>query len=478
MILPFLSALLFLASVLVAVLMGFEVPSWSFVLVGILLFKRPAVAVLLFAILLGFWRVESYESQAPENPPVGEWVSLEGRVAEEVDARSDHQKITVETEEGRVLVKLGLYEEVGYGDWVRVEGTLERPYEGEDFSYGNYLARCRTWLVMNRASVEVLWEGKTGRGTLYAFKDFVQRRINQLYFEPEASFVSGLLLGSRKGMPEDLTLAFQKVGLTHIVAVSGYNISLVIAVIFALLSFLPFKRRIWASVLAVILFVIFVGASSAAVRAGFMGCLTMWGLYAGRRSQAYFALLWSAVGMTLWNPYILVYDIGFQLSVLSTFGLLTLVPILDARVPKWEKGKFLREGFLLTLSAQVATFPLMVFYFGRISLVAPIVNVLVAPFIPLSMLFSAASLALGLPAAAVANFYLELIEWITIVFAKLPFADTSLKFGAMLFALSLVLFFGGIIFFYRSILVRAFGLQGAAIFSKVRVPQFERRETQ
>ena len=162
MILPFLSALLFLASVLVAVLMGFEVPSWSFVLVGILLFKRPAVAVLLFAILLGFWRVESYESQAPENPPGGEWVSLEGRVAEEVDARSDHQKITVETEEGRVLVKVSLYEEVGYGDRIRVEGVLEKPYEGEDFSYGNYLARYRTWLVINRTKGEVLGKGETG----------------------------------------------------------------------------------------------------------------------------------------------------------------------------------------------------------------------------------------------------------------------------------------------------------------------------
>ena len=147
-------------------------------------------------------------------------------------------------------------------------------------------------------------------------------------------------------------------------------------------------------------------------------------------------------------------------------------------MPQWERGKFLREAFLLTLSAQIATFPLMVFYFGRISLVAPIVNVLVAPFIPLAMLFSGASLLLGLPAALVANFYLELMEGLAVAFAKLPFADTALKFGATAFALSLAVFFGGLIISYKSTLARAFQLPGVGVFSRVRAPQCEKRETQ
>lgn len=462
MLLPLLAALAFLTTILVAVLTDVTLPEWVLLPGVFLFFKKSKWAILILTMAAGFLRVDFYERQIPVNPPVGEFAELEGRVVEEVDLRSDHQKITVQTEEGRVLVKAGLYEEIEFGDTVRVSGFLEHPYEGEDFSYGNYLARYRIWLVMNRAQVEVVREaGFSLRRLLYDFKAVLQNRINRLYFEPEASFVSGLLLGSRKGMSEELTGAFQKVGLTHIVAVSGYNISLVIAAIFALFSFLPFKRRIVVSVVAVALFVFFVGASSAAVRAGFMGSLTMWGLYAGRRSQAYFALLWSTVGMTLWNPYILVYDIGFQLSVAATFGLLTLVPILEKAVPGHQLNgalKFFREAFLLTASAQIITFPFMVFYFGRISLVAPMVNVLVAPFIPLAMLFSGASLLLGLPAALVAIFYLKLIIWTALFFAKFSFADAALSFGASVFALSLLGLLAAILLLYKSTLVRAFRL--------------------
>jgi len=471
MVLPLLSALAFLSALSVAILTDFSPPGWAWFFVVFLLFKRPKVVVILLAILLGFWRVDFYESQATEDVPVGEFVSLEGEVVEEVDGRSDAQKITVQTEYGRVLAEISLYEKVRFGDRVKLSGILERPYEGKSSSYKNYLTRYEIWLVMDRCSVEVVEPADFSlRGSLYDLKNWAQNYINHLYFEPEASFVSGLLLGSRRGMPEDLTTAFQQVGLTHIVAISGYNISLVIAVIFSLFSFLSFKRRIVVSVTAVALFVFFVGASSAAVRAGLMGSLSMWGLYAGRRSQAFFAVLWSAVGMALWNPYIFVYDIGFQLSMASTLGLLTLVPILDSKIPKWERGTFFREAFLLTSSAQITTFPFMLFYFGRISMVSPLINVLVAPFIPLSMLFSFLSLVFGAPAVLLASFYLELIENSALLFSKLPFAQVPLSLDGLGFALCLGFLSVGIISFYKSILVRAFGLSSGEAPSKVLNP--------
>lgn len=474
MILPLLSALSFFAGVLLATFSEWVVPQWAWILLMPVLFKNRAVGVLLLGFLFGVFRMSVYEESLETDLEVGK-AELEGVIVEEVDVRSDHQKVTVETEEGRVLVKVGLYEDLSYGDRVKVAGELERPEEVG--SYANYLFRYGILFTMDGANVEVVKEaGFSLRGALYAFKELVQERINRLYFEPEASLGSGLLLGSRKGMSEELTADFQAVGLTHIVAVSGYNISLVIACIFALFSFLPLKRRVILSIVMVALFVLFVGASAAAVRAGIMGSLGMWALYTGRRSQAFFVLLWSAVAMTLWNPAILPFDIGFQLSFASTLGLLVFSPMLEKVFPL-GKG-FLREALLLTLSAQLATFPFIVFYFGRLSLISPVANLVVAPLLPFSMLFSGLSLVGGMPFAVVASVFLKGIIVSTRWLAKVPYADVPLTLNLQGFLFTLFLLVFSALLFYKSKWVRAFLREGEGLFSRVPLPQSRRRETQ
>lgn len=474
MILPLLSALSFFAGVLLATFSEMGVPQWAWPVALLLFFKKKGVWILVLAFLFGVFRMNFYEERLVSDFQAGQ-VDLEGVISEEVDTRSDHKKITVETEQGRVLVKVGLYEELAYGDHVKISGFLERPEVGD--SYANYLFRYGILFSMDRAQVEVLEPaGFSLRGLLYDFKTVVQGRINHLYFEPEASLVSGLLLGSRKGMSEELTRDFQAVGLTHIVAVSGYNISLVIACIFALFSFVPMKRRVILSVISVALFVLFVGASAAAVRAGIMGSLGMWALYTGRRSQAFFALLWSAVLMTLWNPAILPFDIGFQLSFASTLGLLVFSPMLEKVFPL--KAPFLREALLLTLSAQIATFPFMLFYFGRLSLISPVANLVVAPLLPFCMLFSGLSLIGGMPLALLASFYLKGVIFCTRWLAKIPYADVPLQISlqGFLFTLFCLSFLAAV--FYKPKLVRAFVREGVGVFSKAPLPQSQRHETQ
>ncbi len=461
MILPLLSALCFFAGVLFTTFSDLAVPQWAWVLLGLLFIKRKRVAIVALAFCLGVLRMSNYEASMVSDFLVGE-ADLEGEVVEEVDVRSDHKKITVETEAGRVLVKLSLYEDVKFGDQVKLSGALERPMASD--SYANYLFRYGILFTMNKPYIEVIRPaGFSVRGALYSFKDLVQQRINRLYFEPDASLVSGLLLGSRKGMSEELTLAFQKTGLTHIVAVSGYNISLVIACIFSVFGFLPMKRRVILSVVMVAAFVLFVGASAAAVRAGIMGSLSMWGLYTGRRSQAFFALLWSAVIMTLWNPAILPFDIGFQLSFASTLGLLVFSPMLEKLMP-WGSG-FIKEALLLTLSAQIATFPFIVFYFGRLSLISPLANLVVAPFLPLSMLFSGLSLLAG-PFALISSVYTKLVILSVRWLAKIPYADVAITFSLQTFLCVLLGMTFLVLLFYKSKLARAFGLANEVVASR------------
>ncbi|MEK7145620.1 MAG: ComEC/Rec2 family competence protein, partial [Patescibacteria group bacterium] len=242
------------------------------------------------------------------------------------------------------------------------------------------------------------------------------------------------------------------------------------------LSFLNFKKRILFSSVGILIFVILVGASAAVLRAGLMGLLTLWGLYAGRKSQALFGLLWSALIMTLINPYTLVYDIGFQLSFAATLGILLFHPMLAGLFPDRKKFLWVREPLLLTLSAQITTTPFMLLYFGRFSLISPLANLLVAPLIPLAMLFSGLSLLFGETAAMAAWVYLKGVEMVALGFARIPFADFAWQISSAEFFASLFFLIAILIRFYKPTLLRSFGLDPGASFYKLSNRESGKRE--
>lgn len=446
-----LSAVSFLIGVWAATLFLPSLPVWFFGLAIVMMNRNRKVALLFLLFLLGCLRVDIYEKQLFISVPFEKWDRYEGEVTQ-VDERLDQKKVTVRSTWGKFLVNISLYEDVWVGDWMVLEGFLERPFEKGVFSYKNYLARYGIAAVLNRPEILTHHAGKFSvRRALFSFQQILQKRIQSLYFEPEASFVSGLLLGSRKGMPDDLTDAFQSVGLLHTVAISGYNMSLIVAATFHVFGFLPFRRRLLFSIVAVVFFVILIGASAAALRAGLMACITMWGLYTGRKSQAVFALLWAGVLMILWNPYILAYDIGFQLSYASTAGLMVF--------STWINGKsFLKEALAMTLSAQIATLPFMLYYFGQVSFVAPLANILVAPLLPLAMLFSGLSLVFGPYAAFFAHPVLKSIETVAFILAQFPFAQMEVSVSVFIFSGLLFLWIILPVLFYKSKWERAFFL--------------------
>lgn len=463
-----LSVFKFFLGVAVVTSSDWVVPRALLLLPGILLLlKRPLLALVFCGFLLGALRAEVYEGVAFQGVLGTESVQIEGRVVEEVDRRLDEQRLMVEAPQGKVLVKVSPYYKVHYGDTVRLYGVLERPTEDIDgFNYAAYLARYGVWLVMDKPHIELVaaasWSFK---GALFAFKERLDVCIKELYFEPEASFAVGLLLGSRAGMPKELSEAFQQVGLTHVVAISGYNISLLISLMFSFFYFLPLKTRVFVSTVAIGVFVILVGASAAVVRAGVMGLLTLWAMFTGRRSQVFFALVWSAFFMVLSNPYVLLYDVGFQLSFLSTFGLLTLEPWLSKKIP--GKAGVFKEAFVLSLAAQIATTPLTLFNFGRLSLVSPLANVLAAPFLPLAMLFSGLSLLFGSPLAWIAWFPLRAVEQVALILGSLPWASVPLKLSFPVFCLLNLLALYLLLRSYKSTLVRGFRLGGGEATSRV-----------
>ncbi len=434
-----------------------------------ILLPRKIFIFFFVSFAFGIFRVDLYESDFP-NLPFGE-IELIGKVTEEIDKREDYQNVYFETELGIVLVKTDIFRQIYYGDTFLISGELEAPSDEEGFSYKNYLARYGVFSLIKNPKLQLLQPAQPSFFLyLYKLKALLQLRINQLYPEPEAAFVSGLLLGSRKGMSEDISDAFKAVGLTHIVAISGYNISLIILLIFSSFSFVRLKLRVILSIFLITIFILLVGLSAAVVRAAIMGFLTLWALYGGMKSQVYFALLWSMVFMVLFNPYILFYDVGFQLSFASTFGLISFSAVLKKYFPK------MNESLALTLSAQILTIPFIAFSFGRISIISPLANLIVAPFIPIAMLLSGLSLICGKIVALPAIFFLGFVLETAQVLAKIPLATLEIKFDSFLFVFSFVVLGRFFLQFYKQELVRAF--RPAEFFYKSDRSAFEKHERQ
>ncbi|MFA6529029.1 MAG: ComEC/Rec2 family competence protein, partial [Candidatus Gracilibacteria bacterium] len=273
----------------------------------------------------------------------GSEVSFSGVIAREVDTRSDCQNLYVDVEEplyGTVLVKVNRYPEYEYGDEIFVSGELQEPTSFSDFSYKNYLARYTVYSVSYSPYIEKISSGNGNvfLSMMFSFKGKFEQVLNEIFPEPSASLAAGLLLGSRRGIPEDVQNDFRDVGLSHIVAISGYNITIVIALVCSLLSFMPKRRQIICSCIFVVLFTLFVGASAAVVRAAIMGLISLMAIFFGRRNFALRSMLFAAFFMNLFNPKIFIYDVGFQLSFAATFGIIYVSPILkeffEVRLPR------------------------------------------------------------------------------------------------------------------------------------------------
>lgn len=364
------------------------------------------------------------------------WICQEPE--ERVDQNRYHlQPLSLENEQGQEMINIrgrilafsrALDQSFEYGDIVRFKTKLNVPKSSPEFDYSAYLANSGVYSLaylqdlqkINRVDQEMLGI----RYYLFLIKDYLLKAKNRLLMatkqvlaEPMAALLTGLLFGTKAGLPENLLEDFIRTGLIHIVVVSGYNISILIKVFVRYTSsWLP-KFSFWLGSLAIVLFVVMIGSSAPAVRAGIMAWIILWGRERGREANQLLLLLVTALIMTLFNPKMVRYDIGFQLSFLAVVGLIYFSPIIEEKlkqikIKSWLP-KFLHPFLIETLSAQTLTFPLILYTFGRISIIAPLANLLVLPLIPWAM-------GLGFLAAFLAIFWLFLgqvigwFEWVVL----------------------------------------------------------------
>jgi len=328
---------------------------------------------------------------------------LRGIISGEPDERDDYQNLKISAGSSTVLVTTNIHPKYNYLDSIEISGKLEAPRETEDFSYKNYLMKDGIYSVMFYPKITKLNElgENVSEVRLSTFeriysmilwlKQKIRHSIQYSFSPPESSILEGTILGDNGAMSDDLKTKLNATGLRHIIAVSGTHVVILSALIMSLLIWFGLKRgdAFWIALIIIFLYVVFTGLPASGVRAGIMGGLYLTAQKIGRQSFGVRAVVLAGAAMLIFNPLLLAYDVGFQLSFLAVIGLIFLEPPITAMIKIFTKG---HGGELLkiistTFAAQIFTLPVMLYNFGNISLVAPITNLLVLPVVYWLMVF-------------------------------------------------------------------------------------------
>lgn len=388
-----------------------------------------------------------YDQKSDLSVNHGENIEFSGTIIKQPDKDYKQQKIIVQTKNfnqtTNVLVNAPRYPDLAYGDKVKISGKIEKPGVIEDFDYGNYLKRFSVYSVVYQPqSVEKIGQQKSIVSSilreLYAIPGLFEGAINTVLTEPQASLAGGLLFGSKRSISDSLKNDLSNTGLTHIIALSGYNVTIIIAVLSLILAkYFGNRKAFWLGLALVLFFVIITGAAPSVLRAAVFSILIIYGKLLGRQGNQTNLMLLAAIVILLFNPYLLIYDIGFQLSFGAFAGLIYLSPIIESL---FERSKltqlpvYLKAPLTETLAAQIMVLPLLILYFGKLSFIAPIANVLVLWIIPLAMLL-ALSTSVGALICWPLGKLISILAWPTLsyitamssVLAKIPFASMEVK---------------------------------------------------
>jgi len=204
--------------------------------------------------------------------------------------------------------------------------------------------------------------------------------------EPAASFGMGVLIGQRSTLPPDITEALLVVGLTHIIAVSGYNLTIIVEAARRLFGGRSKFQMMAACCSLIMVFVLITGNSPSIVRASIISVLSIWAWYFGRAIAPLVLLLSAAAITVVANPLYLWGNVSWYLSFLAFFGVVVLGPLITWRVYKTKKPGLIMQVLIESICAEIMTLPYILYIFGQMSNVSLLANVLVVALVPLAML--------------------------------------------------------------------------------------------
>lgn len=459
----------FLGGILVAAIIPFDFGrSWPVFIyltsalasVGLLnyLFKSKLLALLSFSLLtlslgLSYYSYREWRNQIIV--PFDTELKITGTIAERVEIDPKGQKITPKItsavldgaeqpalRDSKIIVSGSVFPEYHFGEILQVEGQIKEAQNYSDFDYKAYLKHLYIiGEVKSPVKIEYIGDDTTLHyrfyASLYSMVDRFKVALDKILPEPHSSLAAGILLGVKSDMPDDLMQNLQKTGLTHIIALSGFNVTILMAVFAGSLTIYLGRRYTFIlGVLLVSVFVLMTGASASVVRAAIFSVLILFGKTIGRRADQLNLILLTGLVMVVINPYLLPFDLGFQLSFLAFIGLIYFAPLFQNlfQKPKFNfMPKQLGQPLAETLGAQMAVFPLIIVKFGIVSIISPLANLLVVWIVPWIMLLTFLTGLISIVATPLGRLFIILLwpclEYILRVInflANLPFS--SIKF--------------------------------------------------
>ena len=370
-------------------------------------------------------------------------------VSTRVDVREVEEDGAWQPASGGVLLHEAATVDHKYGDLLQVAGKLETPPVLPNFDYRQYLARQGLGSIAYypEVSVEATGQGNAAWAAVHRLRRDLSSALASALAEPQASLAQGILLGERSALPQDLKDDLNATSTSHIIALSGYNVTLLAGLVIGAFAWLIGRRRAAFLALAAIAgYTLLTGASPSLVRAAIMGALYLTATLLGRPNSGLVSLLVAAAVMAGLQPTV-VRDVSFQLSFAATAGLIVLVPLMRERIdaaservtwlpepPRRGVASALYEIAIVTAAASVVTLPLIALHFQRISLVALPANLLVLPAFPYILLSSTFVAVTGLASSTLAHVagycaWLGLSYMIAMVrlMAAVPFASLEVR---------------------------------------------------
>jgi competence protein ComEC len=394
-----------------------------------------AWGVLLMAFSIGFLRYQT--AQIPVTKENVSWynnsgqVTLIGKVAAP-SVKGDHvtqvrlqvqRLLLLDNQEiapisGLVLLWVAKDADYDYGDLIQVDGKLITPFEDGEFSYKDYLARQGIFSLIPYPRVSLIQKdsGNPILTGIYLLRERAHQTLRQLFPMPEASVFTGILLGIQSDIPDFLYQAYQASGTSHVLVISGFNIAIIAALVSRLFRrIFPYGWDALASLIAIGFYTVLVGAQPPVVRAAIMGVMALPAYLLGRRLIGLNGLAFTAALMVFFSPSLLQ-DVSFQLSFLATLGIMVFTDPLKDMLLRFTQRFFRTDSpngwmgwvidyFLVTLAAQFAVFPVILYHFNYLSLVSLPANFLILPVQPAVMVLGGVALLAGL-------FFLPAGQWI------------------------------------------------------------------
>lgn len=359
---------------------------------------------------------------------VGQNIRVDGKIISLRSERLEKTIVEIETEyllvqqagaryqqlldsyKDRILVVLPHTQyELQYGDKIVIEGKIKLPFQDskDNFSYPLYLAGKGIYSTMSYPEILKVRKAVFQENNPYNlydnildFRETVRRIINNYLSEPDSAIVNAMVIGDQGSIPQELRQELSETGIIHILSVSGAHVTLVIAILAFLFSLLTNKRLVIFLIVSfgVLFYLFLAGSPNCASRSAIMGLLAYLSLYKGKNPNLKTALWLSAAMLLFLNPLAIFSDVGFELSFLAMIGMVYVFPPLDKSLAwgrlgfKWKAIRVL----LLSISISLTTIPLVYYYFGIVSWISPIANLILIPLFSLVLPAGFLLVSLGL----------------------------------------------------------------------------------